>query len=159
MGIRKDRLFNKVILAKYILDLRPWKIGTDDGGVVTSKFLSLATGFRALCTRFFAVHGPTASNRPSCIELQAGWMFKAMVKIREEGIESVEPTLEAEKRWTEELCRTHSNSMMDLIFLARGLSPRLLWMVSLCIEGLATVLLKITSKVSKFSIDRRQVRL
>ncbi|SCV30558.1 uncharacterized protein FFB14_03110 [Fusarium fujikuroi] len=113
MGIRKDRLFHKVISAKYILDVRLWKIGTDDGGVVTSKFLLLATFFRALCTRFLAVHGPTASNRPSCIELQAGWIFKAMVKIREEEIESIEPTLEAEKRWTEKLCRTHSNSLIS----------------------------------------------
>ncbi|KAG5952784.1 hypothetical protein E4U53_008068 [Claviceps sorghi] len=53
----------------------------------------------------FAAHGPTASNGPSCIELQSDWIVDVMAKMRDDGIESVEPTANAEAEWTE-LVRT-----------------------------------------------------
>ncbi|KAF2756527.1 FAD/NAD(P)-binding domain-containing protein [Pseudovirgaria hyperparasitica] len=51
----------------------------------------------------FAVHGPSASNGPSCIELQGDWIVAAMVKMREEGVESIEATAEAEAAWTKQI--------------------------------------------------------
>ncbi|KAF5019539.1 hypothetical protein F66182_8454 [Fusarium sp. NRRL 66182] len=60
----------------------------------------------------FAAHGPTASNGPSCIELQAGWIAEAMVKMRDQSIESIEPTVEAESQWTELLRDIYGKSLI-----------------------------------------------
>ncbi|KAG5984830.1 hypothetical protein E4U55_003048 [Claviceps digitariae] len=60
----------------------------------------------------FAAHGPTASNGPSCIELQSDWIVDVMVKMRDEGIESVEPTAQAEAEWTELVHTVYRNSLV-----------------------------------------------
>lgn len=51
----------------------------------------------------FAAHAPAASNGPSCIEIQGSWIVDTIVKMRAEGVRSIDPSPEAEKKWTEEL--------------------------------------------------------
>ncbi|KAG6007342.1 hypothetical protein E4U54_008856 [Claviceps lovelessii] len=60
----------------------------------------------------FAVHGPTASNGPSCIELQSDWIVDVMVKMRDDDIESVEPTAQAEAEWTELVHAVYQNTLV-----------------------------------------------
>ncbi|KAF4341559.1 UDP-glucuronic acid decarboxylase 1 [Fusarium beomiforme] len=49
-----------------------------------STYLGLSMAGYPNMFHLFAAHGPTASNGPSCIELQADWVVKAMVKMREQ---------------------------------------------------------------------------
>ncbi|GAB0139122.1 hypothetical protein EsDP_00007337 [Epichloe bromicola] len=60
----------------------------------------------------FAAHGPTASNGPSCIELQSDWIVHVMVKMRRDAIESLEPTVEAEREWASLLNSVYQKSLV-----------------------------------------------
>ncbi|KAK3710116.1 hypothetical protein LTR37_010547 [Vermiconidia calcicola] len=55
----------------------------------------------------FFLYGPQAptafANGPSCTQYQADWVVDFLVKAREDGINRVEPTEEAEKEWTERM--------------------------------------------------------
>ncbi|KAG6004511.1 hypothetical protein E4U21_001009, partial [Claviceps maximensis] len=79
------------------------------GGVGTYLDATLA-GYPNLF-HVFAVRGPTASIGPSCIELQSNWIVQVMVKMRDDGIESVEPTAQAEAEWTELVQAVYQKSL------------------------------------------------
>ena len=48
----------------------------------------------------YGAQGPTAfSNGPTCVEVQGDWIIDSIVKMRDEKIESIEATKEAEEEW------------------------------------------------------------
>ena len=48
----------------------------------------------------YGAQGPTAfSNGPSCVEAQGNWIIKAIRKIKDEDVKSINATKEAEERW------------------------------------------------------------
>jgi cation diffusion facilitator CzcD-associated flavoprotein CzcO len=60
----------------------------------------------------FSVHGPTASNGPACIELQGNWIAETLLKMRRDGVDSIEPTPEAERSWTKQIHETLEGTMI-----------------------------------------------
>ncbi|GAB7348873.1 hypothetical protein MBLNU459_g7574t1 [Dothideomycetes sp. NU459] len=52
----------------------------------------------------YGAQGPTAfSNGPSCVECQGDWIIDAIAKMRNEKIQSLEPTREAEEEWRQKV--------------------------------------------------------
>ncbi|KAF9891864.1 hypothetical protein FE257_003349 [Aspergillus nanangensis] len=55
----------------------------------------------------FVVYGPQAptslANGPPFIEMEVDWICRAISKMREQGLSTVEPTLEAAEKWKEEV--------------------------------------------------------
>lgn len=77
-----------------------------------ASYLGLALAGYPNLFYVFAAHGPTASNGPSCIELQSDWIVRVMVKMRRDAIESLEPTVDAEREWASLLNSVYQKSLV-----------------------------------------------
>ncbi|KAL1985623.1 hypothetical protein VTN96DRAFT_7603 [Rasamsonia emersonii] len=85
-----------------------WKDGAN-------TYLGLAKSGYPNMFFLYGTHGPTAfSNGPSSIELQAQWIIDAVNKIVTSGLESVEPTPQAEKAWKEKVNQLSDRTLFPL---------------------------------------------
>ena len=82
-----------------------------DGGTIADHWkdgLQTATGIAINgFPNMFYLYGPQAptafANGPSCTQYQADWVVDFLVRARDEGINRIEPTEEAEKEWTKRM--------------------------------------------------------
>lgn len=60
----------------------------------------------------YGVQGPTAfSNGPTCVEVQGDWIVDAIKKLRDEKIDYIDATHEAEKEWREEIIKLSDKTL------------------------------------------------
>lgn len=64
----------------------------------------------------FAVYGPQAptslANGPPFIEMEVDWICKVIAKMQAEGLESIEPTLDAAKQWGEQVVAASNATLL-----------------------------------------------